>query len=200
MQIADEDLRDQYERASRLWPFFHAIERAHGLLPFQLFATGSKETNLDPVYTTGKLHRDGHGHGLFGMDDRWHDIPEGFDTDARMQAERAATFLAALRKRYRSWPTAIDFYGPQGGIPRYRIDVLERREFLEATFGRRMSNLPEAPPEEENRSGCCDTCGSMFHATADHADSAAFESAARSSEFPLGYDPGEFDRLTGRKT
>ncbi len=61
--------------------------------------------------------------------------------------------------------------------------------------------FPPAPPEEDRREPHCDSCGSLFHATADHDGThvlAALRGEASQDEWPIGYDPAEADRLIGR--
>ncbi len=70
------------------------------------------------------------------------------------------------------------------------------------------TDLPPAPPEEEGRDACCDVCGGLFHAPADHPETAqvnlddgitigAFGIPMRTKGVPY-YDYGEADRLIGR--
>lgn len=58
----------------------------------------------------------------------------------------------------------------------------------------------KAPPEEESRDACCSRCGSMFHSTENHPVEAGVRGlmGPATPDFPLGYDPGEADRLIGR--
>lgn len=51
---------------------------------------GSRETNL-----TNEVGDGGHGHGVFQLDDRSHDIPAGFDSSVDTQALKAAAMPAA---------------------------------------------------------------------------------------------------------
>lgn len=138
-RITKIELRQEYEEASARWPILHDIERQFGLPGYLLFAVGSRETNLQEKYTQGSTGDGGHGHGVFQLDDRWHDIPPGFDTDINAQARKAAEMLADGIARhgllgglnyYNSGDTATSEttgkdYGP---------DVIARMEFLQAVF------------------------------------------------------------------
>ncbi|HET6908177.1 MAG TPA: peptidoglycan-binding protein [Mycobacteriales bacterium] len=95
MLIFPSDLDAQYQRAVKAWPFFDQIARAAGVPRFLLHAVGSRETNL-----TNERGDGGHGHGVFQLDDRWHTIPAGFDTDVALQAKAAASMLSSLIKHY----------------------------------------------------------------------------------------------------
>lgn len=133
MNISVEQLRAEYEAARNRWPWLAAIERRHMLPSYLLFAVGSRETGLSAEYAEGATGDDGHGHGVWQLDDRWHEIPEGFDTDARMQAETAAAMLADLIARYGAVVPALNAYN--SGSPEvtettggdYGPDVWERR-------------------------------------------------------------------------
>lgn len=98
MLIREADLAAQYERANRLWPYLHTIEFFHRLPRHLLFALGSRETNLDPAYTRGSRGDNGHGRGLFQLDDRYHVIPKNFDVSPRAQARAAAGILNGNRR------------------------------------------------------------------------------------------------------
>lgn len=136
VNIQPDQLRRQYERALELWPFLHDIESAHNLPRFLLFAVGSRETNLRREFTEGATGDGGHGHGLFQLDDRWHVIPEGFDTDPQLQAETAAVKLDLDHRRFGDWISTLNFYN--SGSPNsedttggdYGPDVWARRKWL----------------------------------------------------------------------
>ena len=101
-----------------------------------LWAIGSKETNLNRAYAEGQVHRDGHGWGLFGADDRWNtlDLPY-FARDPEEQARLAARTLRANFRRLGNWLDAVNAYGPAAGRPAYGADVLDRAAFLSADAG-----------------------------------------------------------------
>jgi hypothetical protein len=71
------------------------VEDAHSLPRWALLAVGSRETNLGVAFAQGQLGDNGHGHGVWQLDDQ-HPIPAGFDTDPRAQAEMAAKMLAGF--------------------------------------------------------------------------------------------------------
>lgn len=131
----------------------HDVEAAHGLPRCLLFAVGSRETNLDPAYAEGRTGDGGHGHGLFQLDDRWHDIPVGFDTDPRAQAETAAAMLADLYQRNGEWLGACNLYNSGSPLTErttgrdYGPDVLERRDYL-AGPASPLGPIDDTPPDE----------------------------------------------------
>jgi len=133
MNISQTDLAAQYERANTAWPFLHQVAARHGLPPFFLHAVGSRETNL-----VDELGDGGHGHGVFQLDDRSHQIPDPFPVE--VQAEIAAGMLAELRDRFGSWRAAANAYnsgqpldeGTTGGD--YGIDVWQRCAWLAGNF------------------------------------------------------------------
>lgn len=141
MNLTPGQLKAQYERARERWPFFHDIEAAHSLPRFLLFAVGSRETNLRPEFTEGATGDGGHGHGLFQLDDRWHDIPDGFDTDPALQAETAAFKLHVDQGRFWDWVKTLNYYN--SGSPNtedttggdYGPDVWSRRQWLADNYG-----------------------------------------------------------------
>lgn len=55
---------------------------------------------------------------------------------------------------------------------------------------------------EDQLDGCCDVCGSIWHATADHPPPRATALLGvpelLEQDFPKGYDPSRADRLIGR--
>lgn len=166
MNIGGAVLADEYAGAVDRWPWLHDVERAHGLPRCLLFAVGSRETNLQEKFTQGATGDGGHGHGVFQLDDRWHDIPAGFDTDPHAQAETAATMLADLYQRHGDWLAALNTYNSGSPLTEkttghdYGPDVLERRDYLAARneeapmataqaaleFYRQNEGLDENPP------------------------------------------------------
>lgn len=131
MRISPQDLQTQFIRARNDWAFVGEINDRYGFPPALLYAVGSRETNLRNVVGDG-----GHGHGVFQLDDRFHIIPAGFDTDVRAQAEMAAAMLAALFSRFEDWIKACNSYN--SGSPAtnataghdYGPDVMARQQFL----------------------------------------------------------------------
>jgi hypothetical protein len=129
MNITQDEARSQFERAQRDWPFFDDVNSAHGLRYRLLHGVGSRETDLQNVRTDD-------GHGVFQLDDRYHEIPPGFDDDVRAQAEKAASMLAEFYAQYGDWLSACNFYNSgqtetektTGGD--YGPDVLERTDFF----------------------------------------------------------------------
>lgn len=143
MDIAPADLAAEYVHAANRWPVIRHTELAYGLPAFCLFAVGSRETNLDPIYTQGTVGDNGHGHGVWQYDDRSHTIPAGFDRDIVQQAKTAAGMLASL----------IGQVGEQGAYDEYNSgrpvdsattggdygsDVLGRRLWLVEHYGEHM--------------------------------------------------------------
>ena len=154
MEITKAELTRQANAAAKLWPFLPALEKEHGLLPFLMFAVGSRETNLSVAFTQGSTGDGGHGHGVWQLDDRWHTIPSDFDTDVKAQARKAAAMLAELRERFGSWLAACNAYN--SGKPNtsattggnYGPDVLERQETLVALAAAGLISVeaPRKPP------------------------------------------------------
>lgn len=151
MNVAPDILADQYQRARRLWPVIAVVEAEFDLPACLLYAVGSKETNLRQEYAEGQVHRDGHGWGLFGADDRWNtlDLPH-FASDPEEQARLAARTLRANFRRLGNWLDAVNAYGPAAGRPAYGADVLERATFLAGEGGAVvigwMPNVLHTPP------------------------------------------------------
>lgn len=162
MDILVSDLRSQYVNALRLWPFLPGYEQFARLPRMMLFAVGSRETNLDPHYTQGwrgDPPPNGHGRGLFQLDDRFHTIPPGFDTDPHIQAQTAAEMLVANFKAAGSWLGALAMYNSGQTNDQYTTghdygaDVLARRETLDGLFpspGTDRLIAPAVPPMSGN--------------------------------------------------
>src|SRR5258708_16635340 len=93
MHITESALSAEYQRAKLQWPFIHQTELAHGLPKMLLFAVGSRETDL-----TNEVGDNGHGHGVWQLDDRFHSPPPGgsfanFDSNVPLQCATAAAML-----------------------------------------------------------------------------------------------------------
>lgn len=118
--------------ASTQWSFITDINNKYGLPKNLLYAIGSRETNLRNVVGDG-----GHGHGVFQLDNRSHQIPTGFDQDVHAQAETAAQMLQALHKAYGDWTKACNAYNSGSPLTShtaggdYGPDVMARQGFLE---------------------------------------------------------------------
>ena len=136
MNIAPSVLVSQCQRFLASWPQLWAWETAARLPRGLLLAVGSRETNL-----TNETGDDGHGHGVWQLDDRSHTIPAGFDVNVGQQASTAAGMLRALLDRtggnvdqaacyYNSgqpddrWTTGGD----------YGSDVASRLAYIQAAF------------------------------------------------------------------
>lgn len=147
MDISGTTLAQEYMDAVRKYPFLTAVERAYGLPYMLLFAVGSRETNL-----TNEVGDNGHGHGMFQLDDRSHTIPAGFDLNVLLQARTAAQMLQNLIKEWHNnLPAAIASYNCGSGNVQaaldsghnvdyytahadYSADVLARRSYLAVRF------------------------------------------------------------------
>lgn len=132
MKISRVDLLEQYDRASKDWPFISDLEKQHELPPYLLYAVGSRETNLKNILGDGN-----HGHGVFQLDDRWHAIAVGFDTRVDLQAKTAAIMLREGYRKYGDWLYSCNVYN-SGSINTektaggdYGPDVMERMKFLQ---------------------------------------------------------------------
>jgi hypothetical protein len=140
MRISPRDLTAEYVRAKATWPFVTEVNDAHGMPRHLLYAVGSRETNLRNVVGDG-----GHGHGVFQLDDRSHQIPPGFDQDVRAQAEKAGQMLEAGFHRFGDWVKSCNYYN--SGSPNtgnttgrdYGPDVMERQAYL--------ATLDNGPPD-----------------------------------------------------
>ncbi len=137
MECTESELAAEYQRASSKWPFIHQTELAHGLPKMLLFAVGSRETNL-----TNEVGDNGHGHGIWQLDDRFHTPPGGsfanFDNNVPLQCATAAAMLhAGLAISGGNIEEAAAIYnsGQPGELGTthhdYGIDVLERMQFLQ---------------------------------------------------------------------
>jgi hypothetical protein len=148
MDITKSDLSAEYQRASSEWPFIKQTELAHGLPRMLLFALGSRETNL-----TNEVGDYGHGHGVWQLDDRFHNPPGGFanfDRNVPLQCATAADMMHSLltieggnveraAARYNSGQPER---GPTTGGD-YGIDVLGRMQTLQQMFpGRPPGPVP----------------------------------------------------------
>lgn len=131
MKITQQVLANQYKKANSTWPFITEVNDAHGLPRHLLYAVGSRETNL-----RNTLGDHDHGHGVFQLDDRSHQIPPGFDDDVRAQAETAAQMLKAHFRKFGDWVKACNCYN--SGKPDthattgrdYGPDVMARQNYL----------------------------------------------------------------------
>lgn len=154
MDISTSDLTKQFKAALKRWPFLPELEQKHGLLPFLMFAVGSRETNLSAAFTEGTTGDFGHGHGVWQLDDRFHVIPSGFDTDVHAQAQTAAEMLADLRRRQGNWLAACNAYNSGSPLTEnttnqnYGPDVLERQATLVA-LAREQGIARLIPPLED---------------------------------------------------
>jgi hypothetical protein len=135
VNIGGAALLDEYIRAALDWPFIDTITMQHALPRLFLYAVGSRETNLRNVVGDG-----GHGHGVWQLDDRSHNIPPGFDSDVRAQAFMAAGMLAHLYATYGDWQQAANAYNSGSPLTShttggdYGPDVISRLLFLQNTI------------------------------------------------------------------
>lgn len=73
MRLTEAQLRSQFDRVMREWPWILDVEESTNLPPFMLVALGSRETNLRDVTGDG-----GHGRGVWQRDDRSFAIPDPY--------------------------------------------------------------------------------------------------------------------------
>jgi hypothetical protein len=133
-----------YHRAAEQWPFITHIEEQYCLPHNILFAVGSRETGLHNI-----VGDHGHGHGVWQLDDRWHNIPHGFDKDPVAQAHVAAEMLQQLHQRFGDWEKALNAYN--SGHPdaahttghNYGPDVLHRLHQID-----RIEHTDHAAPHD----------------------------------------------------
>ncbi len=108
------ELTDEPDHAfsfAELWPHIQAAAARHGADARVLAAIIAQESS----FTNWRVHRDGHGHGLLGLDDRgllpefevWSGLACGRGTDAisippGLQVEFGARMLATLTEQYGS--------------------------------------------------------------------------------------------------
>lgn len=136
MNISPSDLLNEWSRASTQWVVIAEANESYGLPPYLLHAVGSRETNL-----TNEIGDNGHGHGIFQLDDRSHVIPDNFDNDVPMQCAVAADMLVSLFREYGDWVSACNAYN--SGSPNsadttggdYGLDVMQRQVFLLKQLG-----------------------------------------------------------------
>jgi hypothetical protein len=112
MKISEADLTREVRAAQATWGvLIRAAELQHPTVPVGLlYAVGSRETNLSPLYTHGSTGDHGHGHGLWQLDDRSHSIPDRFDTNVTAQAGTAAGMLAGLNVALHDWVHSLAAY------------------------------------------------------------------------------------------
>ncbi len=103
MNISASDLHAQVLRARAAWPFIDQTNTLAGLPEGLLLAVGSRETNL-----TDETGDGGHGHGVWQLDDRSHQIPNPYPVDA--QAEDAANHLIGTFRSCGTWLGACAAY------------------------------------------------------------------------------------------
>jgi len=152
MHITESALSAEYQRAKLQWPFIHQTELAHGLPKMLLFAVGSRETDL-----TNEVGDNGHGHGVWQLDDRFHSPPPGgsfanFDSNVPLQCATAAAMLhtdLAITGGNVEEAAAI-YNSGQSGRPSttggdYGIDVLERMQTLQQLHGNGGPDGPVPP-------------------------------------------------------
>lgn len=153
MDISPDALIAQVTRASNDWPFIWDIEEQHNFPYGLLMAVGSRETNLQDI-----VGDNGHGHGVFQLDDRSHTIPDPFPVQE--QCQYAAAMLEANYARYPSWIQACNVYNsgqPDSGNTTggdYGNDVMERQAFIENFF---RSNYPAEPTTNTTEQPVTDT-------------------------------------------
>lgn len=94
MRLTPTQLRAQYDRVMRDWPWILDVEEDCNLPPFLLIALGSRETNLRDVVGDG-----GHGHGIWQRDDRSFTIPSPYPL--QQQAVDAGNLLRSHYVAYR---------------------------------------------------------------------------------------------------
>jgi hypothetical protein len=162
MRITEAQLVKQFENGRARWPFFEEIERQFRLPRFLLFAVGSRETNLDPAYATGKLGDKGHGHGLFQWDDQNRpgqtprNIPPSFRHDPRAQATKAAEMLQDLFSKHKDWLKALNAYNSGSALTSrttgkdYGPDILERHAVLTRRYGEAAQPLAQTVAVDSN--------------------------------------------------
>ena len=146
MDIDEPTLNGQIDRALKTWPFIPDQEKSHGLPIGLLLAVGARETNL-----TNEVGDGGHGHGVWQLDNRSHEIPVGFDGDVKAQAIKAAEMLAGLIADFGELGPALAAYNTgSGNVSKrlalglspdldtangdYSADVLERLDVVQHTL------------------------------------------------------------------
>lgn len=152
MNITGPQLVDEYTNAFNKWSFIHTIERQYHLVSCTLFAVGSRETNL-----TNEVGDNGHGHGVWQLDDRSHTIPAGFDNNVNEQCVTAAKMLQGLLAHFAGkYAPAFAAYNAGVGTVKYNLDhglnvdtgtagndysgdVLGRMHYLQGWVGTSMS-------------------------------------------------------------
>jgi hypothetical protein len=152
MKITGPELTAEFQRARSKWPFIHQTELAHGLPKMLLFAVGSRETDL-----TNEVGDSGHGHGVWQLDDRFHNPPGGFANFDRNVPLQCATAVAMLHTDLAITGGKVEEAAAiyNSGHPdrlstthhNYGIDVRERMQFLPGHTARVLV-LTRRPAEE----------------------------------------------------
>lgn len=104
-RVTVNQLREQVDRAKKLWPFIGSVERKHGLPAGYLLAIGSRETNLRNIVGDG-----GHGIGVWQRDIRYWPVDRSYLGSVRQQARDAASLLAENHEALGSWKAAAAAY------------------------------------------------------------------------------------------
>lgn len=117
------------------------VESDFNLPPFSMYAIGSRETNLSPYYIDHPGDG-GHGHGLWQVDDRSHDIPADWATDIEWQCRKGAEiFNDCLGATNDDIVAALNMYNSGQAETQYTTgkdygpDVESRRQYLLNKYG-----------------------------------------------------------------
>ena len=146
MNITPDELYAQVERFTAEFPLVWVIESEYRLPRGLLLAVGSRETNL-----TNEIGDNGHGHGVWQLDDRSHIISSTFDDDVSLQAHVAGIMLSAALAQY-GWIVdraacvynsgqPLDQYTTGGD---YGLDVFDRMVYIQMNFP--ASQSPSSTP------------------------------------------------------
>lgn len=137
MNITPAQLDAQYKLAVLYaGSLLDEVEKELDLPPFSMYAIGSRETNFNPYYLDHPGDG-GHGRGWWQVDDRSHEIPDGWETDIEWQCYKGGEVLAscleaadedviAAFNRYNSGQEKSQY--TTGGD--YGPDVESRRQYL----------------------------------------------------------------------
>ena len=138
----------------------------NGLDPALLAAVAAQETGGPDTNAGANILGDGgHGHGLFQIDDRWHDFARGASAmDPRANAEYAGHLLRGLLDRYggdvHSALSSYNAGNPRSAGTRTRWADGRVLGYADSVLRhyRRIAGTDPAPPRAEPKAGQTSSC------------------------------------------
>jgi hypothetical protein len=120
---------DAYHRAQKQFPEISPAEGRFRLPDCLLFAVGYRETLL-----TNEVGDGGHGHGIFQLDDRSHQIPTGFDQSVPLQVAVAGQMLFVLLSEF-AWSNLYAVAAYNAGVSAVRSAIHRGDDVNSVTTG-----------------------------------------------------------------